>query len=272
MFSPGTPSLSSPTSFRLGSPSPSSTSSHHSEAHYQLLTFKKSIKRDISDYDVFKDDRYYDTFRRSLEATASAHDLEHLLDITFTPSSHDPDAKALFQEQQKFMYKVLLKILQTDETRAIVRQHAKDKDAQKIIHEVHQFYTNSSVAAKEITRLTTYITNVRLDNSWRGTTESFLLHFREQLRLLDDLQPLSEQMPSSTRMTLLQNAVDGVSDLRKVKTMAEMLQIRDPSYKLSFQDYYSLLKNAAFHYDQSQKYKVLESMKLSVFNHVATHA
>ncbi|KAL7571052.1 hypothetical protein ACA910_003768 [Epithemia clementina (nom. ined.)] len=224
-----------------------------SEYYHQLSAFKKGIKRDSTAFPTFKDDKFYDYFSRTFEAVADAQGLGDLLDPIFKPDHSDEYAVALFNEQQKFLYSVLLTNLQTDEGKSIVRAHAKDKDAQAIIRELRHHYTKSTVARNEITRLTTYITNLRLDSSWRGTTESFIMHFKEQLRLLDDLQPLNEQLPDTMRRTLLMNAVEGVVDLRRIQNLFEYLQHKDPSHTITFEEYYSLLKNAAFSYDKSQR-------------------
>ncbi|KAL7570791.1 hypothetical protein ACA910_014420 [Epithemia clementina (nom. ined.)] len=55
------------------------------------------------------------------------------------------------------------------------------------------------------------------------------------------------------RRTLLMNAVEGVGDLRRIQNLFEYLQHRDPNHTITFEDYYSLLKNAAFTYDKSQR-------------------
>ena len=46
----------------------------------------------------------------------------------------------------------------------------------------------------------TYVTNLKLTDNWRGTTTQFLLHFKEQLWLLDSLVLMDEQLPDSTRI------------------------------------------------------------------------
>ncbi|KAL7580009.1 hypothetical protein ACA910_004998 [Epithemia clementina (nom. ined.)] len=224
-----------------------------SEYFHQLSAFKKGIKRDSAAFPIFKDDTYFDYFSRSFEAVADTHCLSDLLDPDFQPDHSDEYAVALFHEQQKFLCSVLLTNLQTDEGKSIVRAHAKDKDAQAIFRELLHHYTKSMVARNEITRLTTYITNLRLDSSWRSTTESFIMHFKEQLRLLDDLQPIGEKLPDTMRRTLLMNAVEGVGDLRHIQNLLEYMQQKDHTHAITFEEYYSLLKNAAFSYDKSQR-------------------
>ncbi|KAL7570793.1 hypothetical protein ACA910_014422 [Epithemia clementina (nom. ined.)] len=224
-----------------------------SEYYHQLSAFKRGIKRDSAAFPTFKDDKYYDYFSRTFEAVADAQGLGDLLDPTFKPDHSDEYAVALFHEQQKFLYSVLLTTLQTDEGKSIVRAHAKDKDAQAILRELRYHYTKSTVVRNEITRLTTYITNLCLDSSWRGTTESFIMHFKEQLRLLDDLQPLNERLPDTMRRTLLMNAVENIGDLCRIQNLVEYMQHKDSSHTITFEEYYSLLKNAAFSYDKSQR-------------------
>ena len=59
-------------------PSPPSCSSH-------LLNFKRGIKRDISAYPTLKDEKYYESFKRSVSVTARAHDCEEILQPTCRP-------------------------------------------------------------------------------------------------------------------------------------------------------------------------------------------
>ncbi|KAL7567066.1 hypothetical protein ACA910_002790 [Epithemia clementina (nom. ined.)] len=224
----------------------SQKTSPKSEYYHQLSAFKKGIKRDSAAFPTFKDDKYFDYFSRSFEAVADAQGLGDLLDPDFQPDHSDKYAVALFNKQQKFLYSVLLTTLQTDEGKSIVRAHAKDKDSQAILREMHHHYTRSTIARNEITSLTTYITNLCLDSSWRGTPESFIMHFKDQLRLLDALQPISEILPDTMHRTLLMNVIEVVGDLCCVQNLFEYLQHKEPSHNITFEQYYSLLKNIAF--------------------------
>ena len=46
---------------------------------YQLLAFKKSIKREVSQYTMLKDEKYFEAFERNLLVTATTHDCEEIL-------------------------------------------------------------------------------------------------------------------------------------------------------------------------------------------------
>ena len=77
----------------------------------------------------------------------------------------------------------------------------------------------SSKGASEKKRLTQYVTNTVLDDSFKETTEQFVLHFNEQFRQLDDISDDSEKLPPTVKLTLLQTTVRSINDLRIVEIM-----------------------------------------------------
>ena len=239
---------------KLGSPATprSMATSEASESYITLTNFKKGIKRDASAYPIFKNERYYNTFIRHFKATAKAQGLSTLMDPNFTPRS-DEYEQQLFQEQQDFLYSVLISSLKTDFSEALVKDH--EGDAQLILELLHEHHTgNSQYSRSEINRITKYLTNIKLDDTWRGTNESFLMHYNDQLRLLDSLVHSNEKLPDITRVTFLESAVESVPDLRRVKITDNVLQAQlDSTRPISYRSYFDLLKDAAFHLDQATK-------------------
>ena len=185
-------------------------------------------------------------------ATAKAQGLTTLMDPNFTPGS-DEYEQQLFQEQQDFLYSVLISSLKTDFSEALAKDH--EGDAQLILELLHEHHTgNSQYSRSEINRITKYLTNIKLDDSWRGTNESFLMHYNDQLRLLDSLVDSDEKLPDNTRVTFLESAVESVPDLRRVKITDNVLQAQlDSTRPISYRSYFDLLKDAAFHLDQATK-------------------
>ena len=226
--------------------------SQTSESYITLTNFKKGIKRDASAYPIFKNERYYNTFIRHFKATAKAQGLSSLMDPNFTPGS-DEYEQQLFQEQQDFLYSVLISSLKTDFSEALVKDH--EGDAQLILELLHEHHTgNSQYSRSEINRITKYLTNIKLDDTWRGTNESFLMHYNDQLCLLDSLVDSDEKLPDNTRVTFLESAVESVPDLRCVKITDNVLQAQlDSTRPISYRSYFDLLKDAAFHLDQATK-------------------
>ena len=239
---------------KLGSPATprSMATSVASESYITLSNFKKGIKRDASAYPIFTNERYYNTFIRHFKATAKAQGLNSLMDPNFTPGS-DEYEQQLFQDQQDFLYSVLIPSLKTDFSEALVKDH--EGDAQLIIELLHEHHTgNSQYSRSEINRITKYLTNIKLDDTWRGTNESFLMHYNDQLRLLDSLVDSDEKLPDNTRVTFLESAVESVPDLRRVKITDNVLQAQlDSTRPITYRSYFDLLKDAAFHLDQATK-------------------
>ena len=239
---------------KLGSPATprSMATSVASESYITLSNFKKGIKRDASAYPIFKNERYYNTFIRHFKATAKAQGLNSLMDPNFTPGS-DEYEQQLFQDQQDFLYSVLISSLKTDFSEALVKDH--EGDAQLIIELLHEHHTgNSQYSRSEINRITKYLTNIKLDDTWRGTNESFLMHYNDQLRLLHSLVDSDEKLPDNTRVTFLESAVESVPDLRRVKITDNVLQAQlDSTRPITYRSYFDLLKDAAFHLDQATK-------------------
>ena len=239
---------------KFGSPATprSMATSEASESYITLTNFKKGVKRDASAYPIFKNERYYNTFICHFKATAKAQGLNSLMDPNFTPGS-DEYEQQLFQDQQDFLYSVLISSLKTDFSEALVKDH--EGDAQLILELLHEHHTgNSQYSRSEVNRITKYLTNIKLDDTWRGTNESFLMHYNDQLRLLDSLVDSDEKLPDSTRVTFLESAVESVPDLRRVKITGNVLQAQlDSTRPITYKSYFDLLKDAAFHLDQATK-------------------
>ena len=219
-----------------------------SESKTALNNFKKGTKRDASVYPIFKNDKYYDTFQRSFLANLKAQGLYDVADPDHDPESGDIYEQELFQGKQSFVYSVLVTSLQTEKGRELVKEF--EGDARSIILKLHHYHTKSNVAQHDIITLTTDITNLTLNDTWKGTVRQFLSHFKEKLRLLDSLVPVSDQLPEITRTTFLQRAVQQNHDLRQIHVMDSVWRFKtDSTDTLTFETYYNLLWDAAHQYD-----------------------
>ena len=174
------------------------------------------------------------------------------MDPHFTPGS-DEHEQQLFQEQQDFLHSFLISSLKTEFSEALVKEH--EGDAQLILELLHEHHTgNSQYSRAEINRITKYLTNIKLDDTWRGTNESFLIHYNDQLRLLDSLVDSGEKLPDNARVTFLESAIESVPDLRRVKITDNVFQAQLGSTRpISYRSYFDLLKDTAFHLDKATK-------------------
>ena len=198
-----------------------------SESQTALDNFKKGTKRDASVYPIFKNDKYYDTFQRSFLANLKAQGLYDVADNDHDPENGDTYEKELFKGKQSFVYSVLVTSLQTEKGRELVKEF--EGDARSIILKLHHYHTKSNVAQHDIITLTTDITNLTLNDSWKGTVRQFLSHFKEKLRLLDSLVPVSDQLPETTRITFLHRAVQQNHVLRQIHVMDSVWRFKTDS-------------------------------------------
>ena len=79
-----------------------------------LFEFRKGIKRDPSMFPLLKDRKSWKTYKLSLESQAKAQRTSDILEPKFVPSSTVPDAVALFQEKQIYMYSVFVRTMKAD--------------------------------------------------------------------------------------------------------------------------------------------------------------
>ena len=222
-----------------------------SESQTALNNFKKGTKRDASVYPIFKNDKYYDNFQRAFLANLKAQGLYDVTDPDHDPESGDIYEQELFQGKQSFVYSVLVTSLQTENGRELVKEF--EGDARSIILKLHHYHTKSNVAQHDIITLTTEITNLTLNDSWKGTVRQFLSHFKEKIRLLDSLVPVSDQLPETARITFLQRTVQQNHDLRQIHVMDSVWRLKtDSTEALTFETYYNLLWDAAHQYDLHQ--------------------
>ena len=145
------------------------------------------------------------------------------------------------------MFSVFNTNLLTDLGKTIVRKHFSTMNAQLVWKEYLEYMTNSSKGATEKRVLTQYVTSAVYEQSSKGGALSFVIHFNEQFRKLNELCEPDEQFSSSLKLTLLQNAVRQVKELSLVETMDEfksVFQTEGKTSSLSYETYNHLLTNA----------------------------
>ena len=114
----------------------------------ELMDFKKGTKREIAAYPTLRDERYCDTFCRSLFIIPRSHEHCEILNSPHTPGSA-PRQKELFKPKQTLMFSVFIANLLTDQGRTIVRKHLATADAQAIWQALHEHRQRSSKGACE---------------------------------------------------------------------------------------------------------------------------
>ena len=111
----------------------------------QLADFKKGIKRQVTSYPTLKDERYFDSSRRSLYITAKSHGCEDVLDSDCTPTKQYIE---WFEAIQVFMFSVFNTHLLTDMGKTIVRKHVHNTDAQAVWKDLQEHMSSPKESQK----------------------------------------------------------------------------------------------------------------------------
>ena len=231
------------------------------------FNFNRTIKRDIYHFPTFKQQRFWDEYNRNLIATARAQDLSEVLDPTFIPRTSDDTE--LFDKKQSFMFAVFVKTLQTDNGKKFVREHEHDYDAQAVYIKLLNHAKSSTQAAIESSNILSYITSARIgDGKWRGTTESYILHWQEQVRLYESMADKSDHFSDGQKRTMLENVVHPLKPLRAVKNMADQFKVKTGT-ALSYKEYCDLLISVASNHDVTfaPKDQTTNKPTRAVYNH-----
>ena len=213
--------------------------------------FQRTIKRDPTYFPTLKDEREFDEWERNLKSEAASQSVENVLNPDYIPTAGEQ--ADLFAIQLKYMYSVFTKTVKTDFGKSIVRKHETDRDAQKVYKEIVEHQLKSTKALISSSELMSYITSAKLgDGTWKGSTESFILHWQNQVRLFEKQTPVDEHFPSGAKMRMLQNAVHNIVELRIVKNQSDQHKVRT-GVDLDYEQYYTLLVAAAQAYDSQFK-------------------
>lgn len=153
-----------------------------------------------------------------LQQPAKSHDCDDVLNPNFCPNI-DLVSKEFFDQKQVLLFSVFNKCLLHDNGKTIVRTYLHTMDAKSVWHEFQQHMLLSSKGAAEKQHLHKNVCTTILDQTWKGSTEQFVLHFHEKFHQLDEVSPIAEHLPHSTRLTLLQHTVSGIPALSTVETL-----------------------------------------------------
>lgn len=210
--------------------------------------FRKGIKRDKGHYNVLRDEKQWDEWKRQTIATIYAHGCENITSSGYSPT--DPEEILLFREQNKYMFDVFTSILQTPMGKYIVRSHEETRDAQKVWSDYIKHMRTSTRADMEIEDLMTQLTSTRLSTSYTGTTQNFLIEWLDKMRKYEELTPRNSHFPETMKKAMLQNAVADFASFRNVK-MTEQMEIAKGGGPIPYLQYIGLLQSVAAIHDRN---------------------
>lgn len=216
----------------------------------EVQTWQRNIKPNAAAYKELKDAAYFALWKEKFETTAEAQGLGHMLDFGYEPKN-----KALDQFQSKWLYKVLQDTCIERTARSIVMDYKHRRtEFRSLWNELINKFSKAIETDMKIQNLTSYIVGVRFTNSnWRGTQASMLHHYKEQVRLYEEIAPKSEHYIDVQLNRFLSNAVIGIENLRQVKSLYEDQQrAAGKPIDLTFSKYVELLLVQAKIYDNAR--------------------
>ncbi len=176
-----------------------------------LSDFQNGIKQDASLYVVLKVTKQWDSWHHFTMAQARAQDVDKVLNLEYVPP---PSQESLFKANQKYLYTIFERVLQTDKGKSLVWAYEEASDAQQIFKDLCKDALRSTQLSIDSSWLLSYITTVRVsDGHWNGTTHGFILHWQEQVRLYESLVDISAHFNNGQKMHMLQNVVHPLQEL-----------------------------------------------------------
>ena len=159
--------------------SPASISLPSSAIH----DFRKSVKRSVSDYQVFKEDRLWHSWHRHLLTTARSHNVDNVLNLSYSPS--DPDDIALLKEQKRFVFSILEQKVQTSDGLVFLRIHSSSGDATAVYKDLVERYSKSTAAQLSASEIEEDLSTFRLNDNWKKSNLMFLNAWATKILDLD---------------------------------------------------------------------------------------
>ena len=231
---------------------PSAVTSYSTSTVPDLVRdFQKSIKRDITHYEEFKEDSKWAVWHRHFTSIAMTHGMDNVLSPTYAPATEEE--KALFREQQKFLYSVFDRCLKTAKSIKFVRAHEKDKDAQALYQGLVEAYVKGISAELTEEHILDEIHKLRLTSSWSRPLEAFFTLFEHKILDLEGIR--EETIADSEKRKWLDAAIRDHTDLQQAVSMSKIVQqtTSGSATKLSYDQYYAILLSHAKVLDQQNK-------------------
>jgi hypothetical protein len=152
-----------------------------------VLEFLKIVKRRVSDYKPFKEDRFFISWQRHLKITARSHNVDNMIDLKHAPST--PGEIALLHEQQKFFFSVFEQTVLTPDGLLIIRKHSDAGDATAVYSDLVDRCRKSAAAELAANKLENDLIEFRMDASWTKPNSAFLLAWTAKSLDLDAVAP-----------------------------------------------------------------------------------
>ena len=208
----------------------------------------KGIRRDVNAYKELKEDRFYDSWIKSIRANAKLHGVAPVLDKNYQPIGEE--AIDEFDDMQTYMWAIVVNTIKTASGKQLIRQH--DGDAQMVFAKLHNELKESQKAEFSGDDLHDKIKELSI-SKWTGTYVSFLEHWSTQLFLWCELVAGTRSEPKENeKKKMLKTSVSTISVMASIATQ-EAIDIAKGYKKWTYDAYYDILMKQAIDDDRAKK-------------------
>jgi hypothetical protein len=177
-------------------------------------SFLKGIRRDVNAYKDFKEDRYYDSWIKTVRANAKLHGVSKVLDSEYIPVGDEEIAE--FDDMQTYMWAIVVYTVKTATGKQLIREH--NEDPQTIFAKLHQELKQSQKAEFSADDLHDTIKALAI-NKWTGSYVSFLEHWSTQLFLWCELVTGTREEPADIeKKKMLKTSVSTAAVMASIAT------------------------------------------------------
>jgi hypothetical protein len=165
---------------------------------------------DTKAYKEYRDESYWNQYKKHFITTLDSHALGHLID-----EKHVVVNEELDRAQRSWLFKVMQDCFKQPTCKAVVTKYEDTKDTRAIWTEIIREMEKSMAAQIHTGVLSTYLTNTKLaTQGWKGTQTNWIIRFKEQARRYNEVA--TDPYTPSMLMQFMENAVSGVPNLKNV--------------------------------------------------------
>jgi hypothetical protein len=208
----------------------------------------KGIRWDDNVYKDFKEDRYYDSWIKSVKANAKPHGVSQVLDKDYKPLSEE--AISEFEDMQTYMWAIVVNTVKTATGKQLICQH--DGNAQSVFAKHHQELKESQKAEFSADDLHDKIKDLAI-GKWTGTYVSIHEHWSTQLFLWCELVAGTRAYPEDVEeKKMLKTSVSTAAVMASIATQ-ETIDVAKEYVKRTYDVYYDILMKQAIDDDRARK-------------------
>ena len=170
------------------------------------------------DVKPLKEAKQWNTWQRTFLSVAHAYDFKDVTDPTYIPDPSDSDATTVFDLQQKHAFGILISNIKESSALPLVRRFSDANvpdygDAQMLYHSLVAHYTQGLTGRQRIEIIERELDELRLDQKWGKTCESFMNLVDNKLKDHMGIAPDPTQYPDSWYITQLNRTLEPHSTL-----------------------------------------------------------